>query len=74
MADGLQVVDGWKEALLTSYNTYPDGERCFYETPSGRFENRRPTMTRVWIIDITDTHENHQVATALPRNTRLQDA
>ena len=67
VVDQLQIAGGWEEALSTSYEAFPDGERSFYEVPSGRFEKRNPTLTRVWVIDITDTHDSYQIATALPK-------
>ena len=61
LASESQVNQSWIEALQAAIELYPDGSRCFYETPDAqtRFINRRPTITRVWVVDVSDATENN---------------
>ena len=48
MVERLRIPEEWATSLRESYAAYPEGERCFYEIPEGRFAKRPPTLTRVW--------------------------
>ena len=65
MAEKLQVPEEWVTSLRESYAlaAYPEGERCFYEIPEGRFARRPPTLTRVWIVDVTGAPDACQTTT-----------
>ena len=63
MAEKFRVPEEWVASLRESYAAYPEGERCFYETPEGRFARRRPTLTRVWVVDVTGAPDACQTST-----------
>ena len=66
MAEELQVPEEWVNSLREQYAAYPEGERCFYEIPEGRFARRPPTLTRVWIVDVSGAPDASQTTTKPP--------
>ena len=49
----------WMEALQTELEVYPAGHRCYYhtQTPDSRFCNHRPSVTRAWVVDVSEILE-----------------
>ena len=66
MAEELQVPEEWVNSLREQYAAYPEGERCFYEIPEGRFARRPPTLTRVWIVDVSGAPDAGRTTTEPP--------
>ena len=56
LAKEAQVPELWMKELQRTIETYPDGSRCFYKAPDAqsRFCNIKPTVTRVWVVDVSD--------------------
>ena len=66
MAEELLVPEEWVNSLREQYAAYPEGERCFYEIPEGRFARRPPTLTRIWIVDVSGAPDASQTTTKPP--------
>ena len=66
MVEKLQIPEEWVNLLREQHAAYPEGERCFYEIPEGRFARRPPTLTRVWIVDVSGAPDASQTTTGSP--------
>ena len=58
----IQTPQEWQQALQAELEAYPDGRQCYYHTPGpqARFYKAKPSLTRVWVVAITDANKDGQ--------------
>ena len=59
LAELICVPPQWVDALRVELEVYPAGHRCYYhaQDPDSRFCNRRPSVTRTWVVDVSEITE-----------------